>query len=271
MQWTYGVTTCAQRIDNLLPKTLDSLAQAGFDKPRLFVDGIPGPIPLCYSGYEITFRNPKIGAYGNWILALAELYIRDPLADRFAVFQDDLIACKGLKEYLSKCPYPPKGYWNLYTFPSNQKLAPPVDGWYESNQFGRGAVGLVFNREAVTIILGDQTTIAKPQDQNLVNGVPRGTKSIDGAVVTAMHNHGFKEFVHNPSLLQHTGELSAIPNPPQPLAVSFPGESHDALEFLPCATTDSETESDKPSQSQGSLQSVSNGGSACRADAKSGV
>src|ERR1700728_2616698 len=107
MKWAYGVTTVSQRLETLLPKTLDSLCQAGFPTPRLFVDGFPRPetrSPLPYMS-----RCPKIGAYGNWVLGLWELLLRNPDAERFAMFQDDLIASKRLRQYLEGCPYPDRG------------------------------------------------------------------------------------------------------------------------------------------------------------------
>lgn len=241
MRWAYGVTTVPSRRQDLLPRTLASLCSAGFDSPRLFVDGLENCLADRWQQdlqLTVTARFPFIRVFGNWVLGLAELYIRDPGADRYAMFQDDFVTYPNMRQYLERCAYPDgeegrdKGYWNLYTFPSNQNLA-PVDGkgmqregWYPSNQFGRGAVALVFNRPAVITLLTHLHMVERPQD------CTRGWRAVDGGIVTAMGKAGWKEYVHNPSLVQHTGLVSSMGNKPHKLAVSFRGEDYDALRLL---------------------------------------
>ena len=238
-RWAYGVTTVPMRLTTTLPDTLLSLKAAGFDRPRLFVDGAThadvGSFMERYGEDNVTVRFPRIRAYGNWILALAELYIRNPECARYAIFQDDFVTYPCLRTYLDACPYPDRGYWNLYTFPSNQKLCPKGGdgkdwiGWYKSNQFGRGAVALVFNQEAVQILLSHQHMVMRAADVN------RGWHIIDGAVVDTMRQSSWTEYVHNPSLTQHTGHVSAIGHKPQKQAPSFQGEAWSALNLMPHA------------------------------------
>lgn len=242
MKWACGVTTVPERRACLLPGTLQSLAAAGFDRPRLFVDGARpqlDPWVRDKPDLEVTHRWPLIRTFGNWALGLAELYVREPGADRFAMFQDDLVAVRNLRAYLERCPYPERGYLNLYTFPSNQAIAPAGGGWYEGAllasgsgdlrfQTGRGAVALVFSREAVVTLLCSQHMIERPQDAQ------NGWKRLDGGVVTAMNKAGWREYVHSPSLVQHTGLVSSMRNRPHKQAESFPGEQFDALSLLSC-------------------------------------
>lgn len=228
LRWAYAVTTVPERKGELFPRTLASLKAAGFDRPRLFVDGLRDPREYDAFGLETVARHPRIRTFGNWILGLGELFIRDPMADRFAMFQDDFITYAGLREYLEKCKYPANGYLNLYTFPSNQQLA-RGEGWYLSNQFGRGAVALVFDRNAVLALLTHSHMIERPLNAH------KGHKSVDGGVVTAMQKAmGCKdvEWVHNPSLVQHTGLKSAMGNRPHKLAESFRGEGYDVRELI---------------------------------------
>lgn len=237
VDWAYGVTTVPQRFDITLPKTLESLRRAGFDKPRLFIDGTDterSQWPI--QDYDKTVRDPATRGFGNWVLALWELYIRYPKAHRYALFQDDLITYRNLKEYLSRCEYPEEGYWNLYTVEQNEKLIPQQvkenKGWTLSNQMGRGAVALVFSREALTTLLKQDAIVKKPQDAN------KGYRSIDGAVINAFKPLGWKEYVHYPSLVQHTGtEFSTLNNTGKSFMLSpcFEGEHVDATEFLKCS------------------------------------
>lgn len=227
LSWSYGVMTVPARRATHLPRTLASLATAGFDAPRLFVDGEAD----CQSwrsqfGLEVTCRWPNLRTFGNWAFALAELYVRDPWAERFAVFQDDLVCCRDLRAYLDSCEYPTgKGYWNLYLFPKNEAHAVRQgrEGWYESNQRGLGAVGLVFDREAVLALLTSRHMAERPLDRR------RGWRAVDGGIVTAMNKAGYREMVHYPSLVQHTGDVSSMGNKPHPLAGSFRGEGWSPL------------------------------------------
>lgn len=241
MQWSYGVTTVPSRRNTTLPVTLKSLDNAGFPRPVLFIDG-PNWGYTAFSMLTTYSRDYSVGTVGNWILAAWSLYLRDPLADLYAVFQDDLIACKNLREYLESIPYLDNGYWNLYTFPHNQpeqlsvrvengqfthaEIMPGVKGFYRSCQWGKGAVALVFNRQAITSLLSNRILVNKPQDRVI------GTKGIDGAICDSMKSMGITEYVHNPSLVQHIGEVSSMGNPRHEQAISFPGEGFDAMELL---------------------------------------
>jgi hypothetical protein len=233
MRWAYCVTTVPERRRDLLPRTLASLAQAGFGQPRLYVDGWDGRGGLYDGlGLEVTARQTRVRTHGNWVLSLYETYIRHPDAERYAIFQDDLATVRNLHAYLDRCAYQPRTYWNLYTFPSNQGLCPrdehnrPVNGWYRSNQFGRGAVGLVLDRETVLTLLSSRYMVERPLDCH------RGHRSVDGGIVTALAREGWSEMVHHPSLVQHTGDVSAMGNRPHQKASSFPGEEYDALTLL---------------------------------------
>lgn len=250
LRWVYGVTTVPQRRGSLLPRTLASLKVGGFPAPTLFVDGLHGRDVTSWErefNLPVVNRYPTIRTYGHWVLTLAEMYIRDPLGTLYAVFQDDFVTYRNLRQYLERFNYPSPyrtgqvrrvdgyvqpGYWNLLTFPSNQRLAPKDDrgrdivGWYESNQLGRGAVALVFDRPTLVTLLTHQHMVDRPQDAH------RGWRAVDGGVVTAMKLAGWKEYVHHPTLVQHTGLVSSMGNRPHPLSVSFQGEDFDALSLV---------------------------------------
>lgn len=250
--WAYGVTTVPSRRGTLLPRTLASLKGAGFGEPVLFVDGCDHHGAVSYERefhLPVVNRWPTIRVFGNWVLSMAELYIRNPLMDRFALFQDDLVCSKNLRDYLDACPYPDgkgenlrryqgkKGYWNLYTFDLNHRLAPreahnarvPQVGWYPSNQRGLGAVGLVFNRESLWNLLTEKGHIVTRP----AHAGDKAWCAVDGGIVDAMRKQGYTEFVHAPSLIQHTGHKSSFSKNRHPDAKSFRGEDFDLLELVP--------------------------------------
>lgn len=235
-KWAYGVLTVPERRETLLPRTLASLAKAGFPEPRLFIDGARSAAQYRSLDLPVTVHDPRIGVFGNWVLALWELYLRDGLADRYAIFQDDLVAYRNLRQYLEQCPYPERGYWNLYVYSQDQERKDGKVGWFLSDQWGKGAVALVFNREAVSVLLGQSHITKRPQIANR----KRSLKAVDGAVVEALtKGAGWKEWVHSPSLVQHTGEASegetSIAGNKRHkrhlLPTSFRGEDFNALEL----------------------------------------
>lgn len=240
--WAYGVTTCKARIDTLLPKTLVSLHNGGFTAPIVFADGCGDPVALSDRLHLNVVARGKVplSTVGNWVMGLWELLIRNPTADKFAMFQDDLIMSAGVKEYLDKCKWPEKGYLNLYTFPLNQAVAPSAANgkagtWFEAKecangplyygrlgQKGLGAVALCFTRDAVIDLLSSRHVVERPID------AVYPTKKLDGCIVTAMNKAGWREWCHDPSLVQHVGAESSIGNRPHPLATSFKGEEWNA-------------------------------------------
>lgn len=244
LRWQYGLTTVPERSDTML-KTLKSLEQAGFPTPWVFVDGAIDATPwrkLVGSTRLVTTRAIRAGVVGNWILSLWELYLHDAFADRYAIFQDDMIACRNLRSYLERCEYPAKGYLNLFTFMDNEPLTKDAKpgAWQESSQVrnnpnqrqtGQGALALVFSNEAARTLLASQSLVNKPQAPT----PPRRKYCLDGGVVAAMNRAGFREYIHNPSLVQHTGKKSTIGNEwpgAKGVAMTFPGEDFDAMGLL---------------------------------------
>lgn len=235
MRWVYGVTTVPARFTTTLPKTLESLKNAGFPQPRLFVDGCQSGELYERFGLEVTTHWPCLKTAHNWVLSLYELYLRDPLAQRYAIFQDDIAIVKNAREYLDRYNYgyySQKYFWNLYNMGQSEsdEWRQGRQGWYESNQLCKGALALVFDQTAVTTLLMSDQIVVRPQDLRL------GSTNIDGAVMNALGGKGYKERVHYPSLVHHTGKESTT----HPYAhaqyvdsVSFPGESFDAATLVP--------------------------------------
>lgn len=232
MRWMYGITTVPSRRHNLFPRTLASLRAGGFDKPHLFIDGEPdGSSWGREFGLEVTARGTNVRTAGHWYLSMIELYVRNPHADRFAIFQDDFVTVKNLRQYLEQAPYPEKSYLNLYTFPRNEHYGrnrpqPESQPWFRTRQTGLGAVALVFSRLALQTLLSSPRVIERPMHPT------KGHRSVDGGIVWAMKERGWSEFCHLPSLVQHTGDESSMGNRKHPHAATFPGEEFNALTFL---------------------------------------
>ena len=226
--WSYGLTTVPSRFETTLPKTLASLAESGFDYPRLFIDGCkPEGVLNWLKHYQYTCHYPNLRTHGNWITSLYMLYIYNPTADRYAIFQDDFQCSRNLRAYLDACEYPREGYWNLYTFPENEPEkrghSTSKVGWYPSNQKGKGAVALVFDNRVARALLASEWMVNRPQNKE------RGWKAVDGGIVTSLAKKNIKEYVHCPSLVQHIGDKSSMGNARHPKASTYKGNDFDLL------------------------------------------
>ena len=252
--WAVGVTSVPERVGDLLPRTLTSLERAGFPAPRVFLDA-PDPPPPGGHPPALPFagaRDGRLGCFGRWATALWELHVRCPVADRYALFQDDVLAVRGLREYLDATTvrHPKNVWWNLYTFLNNEAVAraTPFGAWAESAplpkrdgtprppnpdgappmQSGCGALGLAFTRDAVHALLSDRGFVAHPASAKY----PR--KNVDGQVTLALNAAGFREWIHNPTLLYHAGRHSTVEPGKEwvSLAKSWMGETWDARTLL---------------------------------------
>lgn len=235
-QWEYAVTSVPSRLDNLLPRTLKSLRDGGFPLPDLYVDGYISN-PITSTEYQTHTRyihqRRNVRTFAHWHMTLLDMYSRNPWAQYYAIFQDDFVCVRNLRYYIEQQTWPEKGYLNLMTFMENEKvIVDKPTGWIEAHrtaagyQMGRGAVALVFTHAGVETLLSQPHLITRRRDSQ------RGHISVDGAIVEAMGQAGWIEYIHNPSLVQHTGEQSTMGNNKHPLAQSFPGEDFDVLTLL---------------------------------------
>lgn len=214
LTWAYGITTVPERAGSLLPATIDSLNLAGFDRPALFVDGeIDG-----YANLDVICH-PRVGQLRNWLNGLFWLYTTKPRADRFAIFEDDILVCRQVREYLERCQLPERTWWNLLTHDDNLTLADKVPGWHVSSQLARGAAALVFDRRGVECVL---------RSQEAADYLSRGGVTSETAVALALRSLNYRELVHYPSLIQHVGQDSTLGHSYGGVS-SFLGEEFDLL------------------------------------------
>lgn len=230
MRFAYAVMTCESRFDTYLPRTVASLAAAGFDRPTLFIDGSL----RCTNKWQlpqVVRQAEPLGPFGAWMSCVWSLFTSAPDSDRFIIFQDDIVASLGLREFLEKREYPYLGYCNLCTYPDNASRAHNENTWYPSNQLGLGAQALMFSNEAMAALLSSPHLAKRIADKG-AGPRKRRWKYIDGAVSTAMKDAGYREFVSDPSLVYHTGDTSSIANKKQPQTALFKGEDFDLRTLL---------------------------------------
>ncbi|MCH8048436.1 MAG: hypothetical protein IID44_32475, partial [Planctomycetes bacterium] len=125
VSWAVGVAT-APRAEPTLARTLDSLAAAGWEHPRLFVE--PGSeIPPRFADLPRSDRDEPLGAFANWYLALAELVMRSPRAEAYFMVQDDVVFARGVRPFLERALWPAAncGAVSIYC-PSNYAVDRPA-------------------------------------------------------------------------------------------------------------------------------------------------
>jgi len=201
------------RLESYLPRTLESLAKAGFPKPRLIVDGATDAALYAAFGLALSMHDPPLGFDGSWLAAAQQLAALHPDAGRYALFEDDVVCCLGLRRFLDGYQFPADGYWNLYCASNNESRQTGI-GWHTPRKPAQGALALVFNRAGIDAAATSEYL------QYHIAATPR-KHAIDGLVYDAMWKAGFRERVHYPSLVQHIGMRSSIGQSVQRHAASF--------------------------------------------------
>lgn len=203
--WSVGVTT-APRQSPTLERCLASLSHAGWQTPRVFVDG-ELTVPTAWSHLPRTNREPQIGAWPNYYLALAELLMRDPAADAYLVVQDDALFCSDpcTREYLEQVFWPGESAGIASLFCSRADTQ-PVAGWYQyPGAWSWCALAFVFSRAAAQRFLAD-LDVVRHRESRRKNGLAHISWCIGQWAVRSQ----VPVYFPTPSLVQHIGEVSTL-------------------------------------------------------------
>jgi|GEM_PF-976467 len=204
-RWAVAVTTAPRR-QATLELCLDSLARAGWDRPRLFVDSAV-TIADRFSHFPVTFRESKVGAWPNYYLALAEQLLREPQADAFLMVQDDVIFYDrhNLREYLEQALWPahPIAALSLYC---SQAYTRRKSGWHRHRgKWAYGALAFVFPRMSAKRFIADALVL-----EHRWSGPGNGRAGISSVIGAWASRHRLPIYYPTPSLVQHVGDTSAV-------------------------------------------------------------
>lgn len=198
--WACGVTTAPRGAD-YLPETLNSLRLAGWPRVHVFADRGTEPV----DGQPWHAATEWLGPYGNFRWTLRTLVEMFPVADAYAIFQDDIQIARGCRHWLEKqlWPDPLPGVVSLYTAKDIAKGR--ADGWFalEPDLLPRkawGALAYVMPPGAARMYLAAR------------DGHGSKTKS-DIAMGRFCQIHRQPYVSHVPSLIQHVGKVTAIEPP----------------------------------------------------------
>ncbi|MEZ6132653.1 MAG: hypothetical protein R3C59_28635 [Planctomycetaceae bacterium] len=202
-EWAVAVTT-APRNQETLDHCLNSLAAAGWNTPRIVIDGDVA-ISERWAHLAVTQRLPKIGAWPSYYLTLIELLMRSPTASAFMVVQDDVVFFQhpSLRTYLESVLWPgdQPGIVSLYC---SRAYSAAERGWHSLNEpLIWGGQALVFSRETLMQLVSDaEVTSHRLTESGLAN--------IDGVIGKWAFETNTPVHVCSPSLSQHIGHVSAL-------------------------------------------------------------
>lgn len=225
--WAIGMTTAKRRVPTL-SRSLDSLSQAGWDSREVHLFSEPDALPAgsTFNG-PVTIRGRKAGAFPNWYLALQELVLTQPAADGYLLLQDDVVFCRGLREYLEDELWPDSaaGFVSLYCG-KLQSNPDQQQGWVQLHPHGDlfGALAVAFSAGAARAIL-----LHPMLQRHRESG--SGTYGIDFVLARWATESQMPSYFHVPSLVDHIGVTSAIfssaRDGPERQVASFIGEQTD--------------------------------------------
>ncbi len=233
INWSIGVTVAA-RGQGTLQRTLTSIEHAGFPKPRVFADGAVD-LP---DGFATSLREPQVGGWPNFWLAITELVARDPNCDIYLIVQDDVVFSRGVSNLVEGWRIPDDcGVFSLFCPACNNG---PLGFHKMPSGYGMAsAQALAFPRERVFEFLAHPWTVnhrrSSPKSKHFRGD---GLHHIDGAVGEWCKRAELSAYTHSPSLSQHIGVTSIMyPQLRSKLdrrfADCFPGENVDAATLYP--------------------------------------
>ncbi len=200
LTWAVGLTTAPRRKPTI-ERTLLSLQAAGFEHIHVFAE--PNSwLPDQRHHLPVTLNPRRLGTLLNLYSSLAALLASHPSAEAFAIFQDDIEAAHGLKDWCDEQLWPLEAsVVSLFTPRLHSDRAP---GWrLLSPGYQRvcGAQAIVFRRDAAQEFLSDPLVIRRLEARRNNN---------DAVVAGWIARHGRSIAYHTPSLVQHLGHQSSI-------------------------------------------------------------
>lgn len=204
-EWAVGMTT-APRAVSAIERTLDSLKDAGFGDVRLFAEP-ESLIPSRFLHLPIVWRESRLGPFPNWLLALSEMYLRQPRADAFLLCQDDVQFARGLRTFLEAELWPAEHVGVVSLYAGGDRFSRLADGFHrdESGWDALGALAYVFPNVALRTLLSHPLILSHRR-----RGPTNGEINIDSLVGEWCRTCGLPAFVHVPGLAQHLGDTSTL-------------------------------------------------------------
>lgn len=199
-KWAVGVTT-APREHKTIIKTIKSLESAGWDNGTIFSE--PGSYIDLGDKWEYVHRSRKTGIFGNWMLGLYELFIRNIDADAYFMIQDDIVLAPESREYLEKSLWFTDKPHLISLFGPNAIDKNPSNGWRSTTNYHGGPNSIIMSHETVQEIL---SSIVPLQFYGIRH--TQNSSFDDLGIFLLMNKKGWPTFYPKPSIGDHIGHQS---------------------------------------------------------------
>lgn len=201
LHWAVGLLTAPRR-EPTIDRTLLSLTNAGFAHIHIFAEP-DSWIPEEYRHLPVTTHGRVLGNLGNFFTSLASLLMLEPHADCYALFQDDVEAADGLRDWCDAQFWPHGvGLVSLYTCGVQHA---EHAGWRilrAGMHHTFGGLAFVFRRDVLKEFLSDGRLLDFRQ-----GGFRAGDDGVVGEWATRSR---VGIAYHTPSLVAHVGAVSSI-------------------------------------------------------------
>jgi len=197
-KWAVGVVTAPRKISTIT-KTIKALEKAGWENGIIFAE--PNSYIYQNNNWEYVHRSKRLGIFGNWMLGLYELFIRNIDADAFFMIQDDILVPPNTRNYLER------SLWFTET-PHLVSLFGMFDNdpeyqWREVYKYEGGPNSIIMSHETVQEILSSLIPLQYYGIQSKKN-----TSFDDLGIFSLMSKNNWPTFYPKPSISDHIGHYS---------------------------------------------------------------
>lgn len=197
-KWAVGILTSARKSQTII-KTVKALEHAGWDAGIIFAE--PQSYVNCGDNWDCVNRFRQIGIFGNWILGLYELFIRNIDADAFLMMQDDIIIAPNTRKYLESALWFTEGPHLVSLFGPNVADKDESNSWRSTSKYGGGPASLVMSHETVQEILSSLIPLR-------YYGIKRKTSFDDLGIFSLASSKKWPVYYPKPSIGDHIGHQS---------------------------------------------------------------
>lgn len=199
-KWAVGITTSRRKHPTIV-KTVKALENAGWAAGTIFAE--PESFVDCGENWNYVHRSLKTGIFGNWMLGLYELFIRNIDADAFFMIQDDIVIAPNTRKYLENSLWFSDEPHLISLFGPNAIDKDPSNGWRKTSKYSGGPNSIIMSHETVQEILSSLTPLRYYGVQHQKN-----TSFDDLGIFSLVSEKNWSVFYPKPSIGDHIGHQS---------------------------------------------------------------
>lgn len=199
-KWAVGITTSPRKYPTIT-KTIKALEGAGWNEGTIFAE--PGEYGHNNQNWPYVYRHKNAGIFGNWMLGLYELFIRNIDADAFFMIQDDIVISPNTREYLENALWFSDEPHLVSLFGPNAIDKDENNGWRSTTEYHGGPNSIIMSHETVQEVLSSLTPLRYYGVQKLKN-----SSFDDLGIFALMHENNWNVYYPKPSIGDHIGHQS---------------------------------------------------------------